>query len=387
MLNLDRVRRQPAPAVLALVVGLLFGVVFADIVQHDPAATARARAARGGDAAAKLPPLPASLRPKYNDPKAGDRAGSAAQPGATGAATSGSGPAPAPFQDALRRGVELALARYPGRAEAALWIDGWPRPLVAGDAGRRMRMWSMSKPVTAVAVRQALEATNQSSSAALEEAMTRAIRRSENCRQRRVVIGLQELTGSAANARLRFMDVLRQAHASANVPAQTAPPEAMCRTYLLSSGISDPLRQALQLGTATWRITDAVAFAHALADHAYGRAGDAVLALMRAPKQVSEELGSPDEYTVDEDWGAGRSFSAWHPAYKAGWGGSLHENFLAGQLVEMQVGAHRVAVAAAFHPAVEPSTDNPGATKAPQALETIFDALQPSLARLARAPR
>ncbi len=269
-------------------------------------------------------------------------------------------------RSAFQRAAEHAVARAEtagGAAEAAVWAEGWSTPVVAGDASRRMRLWSMSKAVTAVALFEALARRSRRPSPELDAALAGALVRSENCSQRRVIVGLQELTGGAEGARAAVEDVLRRAGASAAMPTAPQPPEPACHEYLLAhgGGVAEPLAPAYQYGTATWTIRDAVAFAHALGDGRYGAAGEEVLRRLALPKQPGTEA-APSEFTADPAWGAGRQLAPWHPAYKAGWGGSQNSppDFFVAQLATLTAGTHPVAIAAAFHPAQQPPSDDPG---------------------------
>jgi hypothetical protein len=94
---------------------------------------------------------------------------------------------------------------------------------------------------------------------------------------------------------------------------------------------------------------------------------------MSAPKLRSSEA-PPEDYTPDPAWGAGTALAAWHPAYKAGWGGVTHGDFLAGQIAVASIDGHMVALAAMYHPTLQPDRDDPGRTRAPSAIETIFSA-------------
>jgi hypothetical protein len=236
-----------------------------------------------------------------------------------------------------------------------------------------MRMWSMSKPVAAVALLTLAHETGVTLSPDVQDAMRRAIERSENCAQRRVVLELQELADGPGQAAVAFGAILRDAGSQAAVATATQPADPVCYGYLTrtAAGLRSPRGPGLLLGTSTWSIRDAVAFTHALATGRYGEAGAEVLRLMRGRKLPSAETRSGD-YTASLDWGAGRALRAWDPAYKAGWGGTLHNNFLAGQLAVVQINGVRVAMAAMFHPNVQPDRDDPGRTAAPAAIEAIF---------------
>jgi len=283
---------------------------------------------------------------------------------------------------ALQRGVDAAAA-LGGTAEAAIMLDGWRRPAIASSEvdgeDRFMRMWSMSKVATMVAVLRGLgwgKRVGRPLTPELDEALHGAITRSENCRQRRVVLELQRLSGGTGAAREALAAVFRAAGGEARIGTQVEPPEPECVAYLKTqSELAEPLVPALLLGTSTWRVGDAVRFVHALSVGTYGVAvSDRVLGLMRAPKLPNREV-QPGELTAPLDWGAGESLPA-ETAYKAGWGGSLHGNFLAGQIALADLsGVGRASIVAVFHPDVQPSRDDPGITAAPEALDAIFSSV------------
>jgi hypothetical protein len=282
----------------------------------------------------------------------------------------------------LERGVTAAAAEG-GTAEAAAMLDGWRHPVIvtseAKGKERFMRLWSMSKVATMIAVLRGLgwgRDQGRPITPELDAALHGAITRSENCRQRRVVLELQRLAGDPAAARRAFSAVFHDAGAGIKTATQIAPPESSCLEYLeAQTEIPEPLAPALLLGTSTWRIGDAVRLVHALSIDTYGAAiSREVLGLMRLPKLPSREVAA-GELTAPLDWGAGESLPP-GTAYKAGWGGSLHGNFLAGQIAVTELpGIGRVALAAAFHPDAQPSEDDPGITRAPQALDAIFAAV------------
>jgi hypothetical protein len=282
---------------------------------------------------------------------------------------------------ALARGVRGADA-LGGEAAAAVWVSGDATPLSSGPASVPHRMWSMSKAVVSIA---ALEAVGDRPDPVLSSALAAAIRRSDNCAIRRVIVGLQE--GShrgVAGALAAFKGVLAKAGARIEAAPQAAVAEAACVHYLerhrghLSGG---DLGVAAQFGTAEWSVLDAIAFTHALADGIYGAPGEHLLELMARAKQPPLEQPSPPS-APPLDWGAGAAFpSVWHPAWKAGWGGSRERpgHFLAGQIVALRVDHTPVAVAAVFLPSLQPTVDDPGVTMAPQALERIFAAVRSGL--------
>lgn len=290
-----------------------------------------------------------------------------------------------PVERALRRGVVAAARVGEGSVEAAAMLAPWGTPVVVsstpGGEDRWMRMWSMSKVVTAVALLRANDwgdAPGEKLSPEVEEALVAAFTRSENCPQRRIVLELQHSLGdSPARAREALAEVLRTAGGEARPGSEIAPPDAGCVEFLEGqSEIPDPMAPALLLGTSEWRVGDAARFMHALGEDAYGKATSRmVLSLMREPKQRSREA-LPGEFTAPVDWGAGRALGRFEPAYKAGWGGTQQAAFMAGQMALFDPpSGGPVALAVVFHPAVEPSIDDPGLTRAPEALETVMRAL------------
>jgi len=282
----------------------------------------------------------------------------------------------------LQRGVDVAAA-LGGTAEAAIMLDGWRTPAIASSEAngedRFMRMWSMSKVATMVAVLRGLgwgQRPGRPISPELDEALRGAIKRSENCRQRRVVLELQRLSGGTGPAREALAAVFRASGGEARIGTQIEAPEPSCVAYLnAQSELAEPLAPGLLLGTSTWRVGDAARFVHALSAGTYGAAvSGRALGLMRSPKLPNREV-QPGELTAPLDWGAGESLPA-GTAYKAGWGGSLHGNFLAGQIALADLpGVGRASIVAVFHPDVQPPRDDPGVTAAPMALDAIFSSV------------
>lgn len=297
---------------------------------------------------------------------------------------------------ALRRGVRAAAA-LGGGVEVAAMYPGRRAPVLVssprGGAGRWMRMWSMGKVVVMVGLLRAKgwgEEAGNRLSPEVESALRGALVRSENCRGRRVVLELQRATGAGpAGARRAVAEVLRAAGGRARPGTQVAPPDPICAEYLEGQGaIDDPLAPAALLGTSTWRVGDAARFVAALGAGAYGRAvAEKVLPLMRAPKLASREV-PPGEITASLEWGAGRVFSAGPPpAYKAGWGGTQQADFLAGQIALVQPpSGPPLGLAVAFHPEVQPPSDDPGRTAAPDGVELVMDAVRAALAKSGSVP-
>jgi hypothetical protein len=264
-----------------------------------------------------------------------------------------------------------------GTATAAIMLDGWREPVTASSAARgstrTIRMWSTSKVATAVLLLRQLgwgAEPGRRPSPEVESALEGALRRSENCRQRRVVLAVQAASGSPAATATQLTDLFGEAGAHPRVARTTQPPDVLCVGYLDSQAdLAAPDAPALALGTSRWRMSDAARFSHALGAGVYGRAlADRVLAIMRAPKLRSRETPAGD-YTPALDWGAGAALACGRPAYKAGWGGAQAGSFVAEQIAVVNRDA---AIAVAFAPAAQPALDDPGATRAPAAIELVM---------------
>lgn len=289
------------------------------------------------------------------------------------------------FRDALDRGVAEAerVGGDGGRAGAAIWVEGWPEPVVVGD-NDQMRLWSTAKPPTALAVMAAANAAGKRPVDGFQRWMSAAFERSENCPEREMVLYLQALNRNVPrDAAHQFRQVLARAGIDdAHVPGGVYPPDGT--SCLTAAGRLGPLlypltTNALQLGTATWTVRDAVYFAHALATGVYGTDGERVLVLMRKPKARSRELLRASDFTAPIGWGAGDVFKGWQPAYKPGWGGHNRGDFVIEQYVVLNVRGHRIAIAAAYHPRQQPTVDDPGQGDAWLALEDIFRPLRAAI--------
>lgn len=275
---------------------------------------------------------------------------------------------------ALRRGGRSA-ERMGGAVYAAAWPVEQRAPSFYGPLGKQFRMWSMSKPVVALTLLRAAEKRGRPVSRSTRNAIARALIRSENCRQRQVVIELQELLGGPEQARAAVEQVLEEAGAvDARVVERVDPVDPSCRNYMAaqSKQLSNPLADALPFGVSTWTVRDAAAFMRALGDGRFGGPGEEVLELMRQPKRRSTELLRPEDFTADVDWGAGNVFAGEDFAYKAGWGGVQQGKFIAAQMMFIADGSNGYAVAVAFVPETQPPIDDPGSTPAPAAIEEVL---------------
>lgn len=284
----------------------------------------------------------------------------------------------------LERAVSATAEATDGAVQAAVTLDGWSTPIVAASDPRAatepVRMWSIAKVVTAVALLRELgwgDHAGSEPSPQVTEAMHDAIVRSENCRQRRLVLSLQQLAGGPNGARAAIAETLEMAGVKADLEVEIEAPESICNEYLSTQqgSIPDPFAPTLLLGTGTWRIADLARFLNALGKGVYGDAvAERVLSLMRVPKERSTEVPH-SEFTADLDWGAGQALTGLEPAYKAGWGGVLQGSFVAvqGALVKLpHNGAMTLAVA--YHPRVQPARDDPGLTAGPAAIQRVMRA-------------
>jgi hypothetical protein len=361
--DLAAVRRTPKPALLVLgcgvMIGALLGLVFVGTGGGGARVSTTVTVAQTTIAASGEP---------SQDKKP------------TGPATAGTNrpievttPSRGRVQNELAAGVGVASA-LGGEASIGVKIDGVGDGSFSGAVDASHRMWSMSKVVVSIA---ALEAVHDRPDSVLSSAITAAIRRSDNCAIRRVILGLQQRVGGVRRGIDAFEQVLLRAGVTLLRLPATAPAEAACTGYLNAhrAGLTgNPLGVAAQFGTAEWTVRGAVKFAFALATNKYGTVGERLQQLMREPKLGSLEEPEPPR-APPLQWGAGEAFpSTWLPAWKGGWGGSqdLPAHFIAGQIVTLVVGGKQVAVAASFTPRAEPPNDNPGLTAAPRALVTMF---------------
>ncbi len=365
------VRRHLVPASMVLAGCLALGVLIGVLVDRagDPVRTV---------AGATPPVRVAGSARVAASPRDSSRVGvSGIAPSPAGSPAAGSR---VTLQSALRRGVAEAHD-LGGEAAAAVWVDGDVMPILGGSTAVVHRMWSMSKAVVTIA---ALKAVADRPDPVLWSAMNDAIIRSDNCAIRRVIVGLQDRLGGVAAATDAFERVLSVAHARIERTPQSASPESECVRYLDNHQGGLPgsdLGVAAEFGTAEWTESDAISFAHGLSVGDYGASGARLLGLMALPKQPPLEE-PPPPLAPPPDWGAGAAFPAsWHPAWKAGWGGSqdVPPHFLAGQIVALRLGDVPVAVTAIFLPGAQPATDNPGLTRAPRALELMFGAVRVGL--------
>jgi hypothetical protein len=362
----SRIRRGRALMALALMGSLLVALIVGLIVAHRGGSVRVVRRSQATGVGGRSVPRGsfARLRARIRDSRQ--------------AVSSRTDPSRVRLQAALDQGVRRA-GELGGVAGAAVWVDGDPRPLLSGSVSVPRRMWSMSKAVVSVA---ALQAVHDRPDPVLRSALEDAVRRSDNCAIRRVIVGLQEHLNEGVSGTVAAFDaVLGDAGARIETAPQAAAAEDACVGYLdrHRGGMSgSDLGIAPQFGTAQWSVLDAIAFTHALSEGAYGASGAYLLDLMTMPKEGPLEEPAPPSAPA-LDWGAGAAFpSAWRPAWKAGWGGSRLRpaRFLAGQIVVLRPPNAGIAVAALFLPGMQPADDNPGITTAPQALERIFAAVR-----------
>jgi hypothetical protein len=373
--DVRHVRRQPGPAVAVLVAGLVVGLLLALVTgERSPAQEASSTVTQ------VIVPPAASADGDPGGPLQSERSESPADIQAPKPAARTDDRWRAELEGALSRAVQAA-SPYGTDAAAAILVEGWQEPIVAGPAAeKRMQLWSTAKPIAAIAALEAGAASPQ-----LEEAMRDAITRSENCPQRRVILALQHRVGGGDEAIERFRRVLALAGATMEEPVEFRRAEdAQCIAELQRVGqnnTSTPL-----FGTATWTVRDEVRFAHALATGKYGDAGAQVMGLMARMKQRSLE-GTAEDFEADPAFGAGRVLSHWAPAYKSGWGGATDRNYIVTQLISLTrpIAGRLVAIAVAIYPSRYES-DDPGDSTGPEGLEAMLGAIADELRRLERSP-
>lgn len=271
-------------------------------------------------------------------------------------------------------------------------LDKWTAPVVARATGSptsaEVRMWSVSKVATAVTLLHAMrwgERPGDGIGPELDGALDGALTRSENCRQRRVVLGLQELAGSTDAAADLVAQTFSLAGAYPQVAHGTQAADPTCDAYLAQiRGVGAPLAVALTLGTSRWRVADAARFAYTLGSGGYGAAvARELLSRMRQAKGPSRE-SPPENYTANLEWGAGRALACLRPAFKAGWGGAQAGRFVAEQIAIVREAGHTAVIAVTFLPALQPPLDDPGVTVAPAGIEAVMGKMAADLGAPAR---
>jgi hypothetical protein len=301
------------------------------------------------------------------------------------------------WRPVVEQALEAGIAKSQslgGTIDAAAFGPGWGQPVVIGATGATdtFRMWSVSKPITAVAVLSALEAGGRPLNEAVRRSIVEALTESDNCAQRRDVVALQRLTGGVADADSAFRATLAKAGATTvgdSTPAPWSSDDLVCAPFFQETAAGLTTAQveapAIQFGTYEWTIVSAVRFAYALGAGEYGEAGAAVLGWMRRPKEFAAE-STPQDYTspLNLPPSGGRFPLKWLPAYKGGWGGHEENDFISEQIDVLDVDGSTIALAALYRPATQPPSDDPGLTEAPQALEDVFRSARRALVKLSR---
>jgi hypothetical protein len=286
-----------------------------------------------------------------------------------------------------RRSIQALIRRISrqtdGRIQLAVASDLSEHSfaLASGRSTRTpVRMWSVAKVPTAIALLEAYGWGERRGRDPVEirRAMTSALVGSADCAQRQLVVALQEETGGREAARTAVRAVLERGGARATrVLARASVAGAGCRPRLAASGLSDPYRSALQLGTAEWTIPDAARFALALGNGTYPPAVQRrILGLLRRTKTKSDDAFTGGlDVTTDARWGAGLAFAGLDPAYKAGWGGSSGETptFVNQQAIFVRNRqGEALGIAVSFEPSYRPVRDDPALTAAPQAFLALL---------------
>lgn len=341
-----------------------------------------------------------------NSKKVGAASGSEFDLSAGTARKSGSGqgggrpPATDPRGAVLGRALHraVAAARPYGTGEAAVMLDGWGSPLLAGDIAEPVRPWSMVKLVTAVALLDELEQQGVGDPGrSLSPYLQRALERSDNCAQRELIVQLQRVSGSMGAALAQVHETVARAGAGIDTASVQSNGRAVGCVAPGYVGIrpADAREPALLMGTARWTIAAAVRFVQALRSGVYDRSVHApgvlpVLApLLRHPKANSAEPAASD-ITADPSWGMGQAFArpCWRLAYKAGWG-SGPTPYLAGQVgwVELS-GGHFAVISvfyrpnAAYQARAQARSDDPALVQAPAATAAMLAPIKTALTRI-----
>ena len=266
-------------------------------------------------------------------------------------------------------------------------LDVAPQPLLRpAGAAPSIRAWSMIKAVTALTL---LEHPSAAADPALRPYVARALRRSDNCAQRKLTLELERRLGSPDAVHDAIRHTLARAGGTINVAeAQRdvgGSPDCAAEAYPGRLAPADASAPVVLLGTSRWRATDAVRFVHALRARIYGApASDAVLRLMGEDKLRSQEIGAAARLTAAASWGAGEVFRSpcWRVAYKAGWGGSRQGSFLAGQMGTVELpGGRWAAFSVMFQPTAQPATDDPGRAHADHVIERALTLVKRVLRR------
>jgi hypothetical protein len=275
-------------------------------------------------------------------------------------------PPPMPTAAELRPIVRELDRRHGGRAQVA--VTRGARVVAAASSGpttRPFRMWSVGKVATAVALLERGGTLERDVRRAIADALVG----SGNCAQRQLMVELQRRAGGIEPARRALARVLRRAGVRrANLAVGAVSNRTGCRRYLADASTPGVTGPALQIGTATWRLSDAARFAYALDELP-------VAALLRRAKRHAPDDGvNGTDVSGNLGWGAGVALNDLKPAYKAGWGG------LGRALVyEQVIHVRGVGIAVTFEPRAQPAHDDPYRTRTPQALRDLLRALRPLL--------
>lgn len=363
---IDHVRRFPGPALLCAAIGVFAGVILGALLLNGPAGATKKKA--NTDDVVLGSDVPAL------EPSSGRRVSPRAAPPASRDTTQG-------IRQALDDGVGAADA-LGGTAAAAVQI-GDSEPVTVGPASSPIRLWSVSKAVTGVALFR-----TDKQSPAVDTAIAQAITSSENCPQRVAVLALQSRMGGADGAANAFAKVLTDAGAggaSVSVAAEAKPLDPSMRERCrarLEAAIPDPFADAPQFGIARWTVRDGATFAAALSSRRLGEPGERVRTIMARPKVAPNE-GAASDFTADPSWGAGKVLPRFQPAYKAGWGGATSgTGYSIAQVISIRPGGTPVGVSVAFRPNANPASDDPGKGNGTVAVETVLQRLLPALDRL-----
>ncbi len=290
----------------------------------------------------------------------------------------------------LDRSAAAAGKKFKGEVEAAVLKQGWPAP-VGVNADGKHKLWSLAKPVVAVALIEV------GAERGVPDYMRSALTGSSNCGQRIAVNALQEKKKSPGRTVDAVQRMLGQAGISVDPPTEIDTPadgDLACDGFPPEQ-VEGTDGVAPKFGTSRWTTIDAARFAAALAEGEsgpYPRSAEAVMRVMRAPKEASPDVGAlstpeaPDRADDwDFDWGAGAAFPRWKPAFKSGWGGVSSDDrgsrYLASQLAALDVEGAPVGVAVTFYPDAQPVDDAIGRSEEQLAIEFVMKRIGRQLAK------
>lgn len=246
-------------------------------------------------------------------------------------------------RDVLRMlGAAVDQAAKAGhQLQIGMWVSGGREVAVGSQAQAQMPAGGLLRVATAVAALEGAGAKDRSLAASVQESLLNA----DDCAQRRVLLALRQTSGDTNAVAQRVQDVLQRANdATATITAGEAPMPATCLAAARVSQKPSPAASKKPrptpspapgepvptLDQSAWTLSSALALAHALSAGTYGDAGTTVTRTLRRKR--------------DDDWGAGKAFARFKPAYASAQSDSSAAG--AGQLAVFKVAGSDVALVA-----------------------------------------